>query len=83
MSASVIEDAAETTRRGLAAASELVVIVAARRRADRERDARERPGAAGLTPPRSTITDVALTAAVAGTPGASPSSSTASRVTAA
>ena len=32
---------------------------------------------------RSTITEVALTAAVAGTPGASPSSSTASRVTAA
>src|SRR5262249_55928867 len=33
--------------------------------------------------PRSTITDVAFTAAVAGTPGASPSSSTESRVTAA
>ena len=54
------------------------------RRRHRSRRARS-PEEAGEQAPheRSTITDVAFTVAVASTPGASPSSSTASRVTAA
>src|SRR6476660_410500 len=43
----------------------------------------QNPGQEGALHVRSTITEVALTAAVAGTPGARPSSSTESRVTAA
>ena len=85
----VVLERAVQRRRGrdrqarLGVAAGVAVVVAAAGSDQRQRGQQQPPARGASLAPRSTITEVAFTAAVAGTPGARPSSSTASRVTAA
>src|SRR4029453_13929353 len=66
---------------GAARATVVVIVAAANRHESGQRQCQGKNALHHC--PLSTMTEVALTAAIAGTPGARPSSSTASRVTAA
>ena len=83
VSASCIEEAAETTRRGVAESPDSAPPSSSSSPQPASRRASAPIRRSARFTSASTITEVALTVAVACTPGARPSSSTASRVTAA